>query len=269
MKDSMTENIKKWEEGLQTSKTVAFTLAEVLITLGVIGVVAAVTLPTVIKKYQVKTTVSKLKKIYSILDQSARRAIDENGTPDLWGRADGNNFDSSKIIYDKISPHLKIIKNCGSENGCFFEGMYKKISGGDWHNVDETTSSLRLYKFILADGTSVYIQNRTSDCSEGANDGTTPQAKSICAFFGVDINGKRKPNQFGKDLFIFQLTKYGVIPRGGSYSDASASSSFSENCLINSSSSNGWACAAWVVFNENMDYLDCKDLSWSGKHTCK
>ena len=50
----------------------AFTLAEVLITLGVIGVVAAMTMPTVIKKYQEQVTVNKVKKIYSTLKMSMK-----------------------------------------------------------------------------------------------------------------------------------------------------------------------------------------------------
>ena len=51
-------------------KNRAFTLAEVLITLGIIGVVAAMTLPTVVNKYKEKETVTKLKKFYSIISQS-------------------------------------------------------------------------------------------------------------------------------------------------------------------------------------------------------
>lgn len=32
---------------------------------------------------------------------------------------------------------------------------------------------------------------------------------------------------------------------------------------------NGYGCAAWVIYNENMDYLHCNDLSWDGKKKCK
>ena len=53
----------------------AFTLAEVLITLGIIGVVAAMTLPTLVGEYQKKQTATQLKKFYSIMQQAITRAI--------------------------------------------------------------------------------------------------------------------------------------------------------------------------------------------------
>lgn len=248
----------------------AFTLAEVLITLAVIGVVAALTLPTLVQSYEEKGTVSKLKKVYSVLDQASRLAIDKNGTPDEWNLVALNDFSSSKTIYDNISPYLNISKTCANEAGCFASNMYKTKYGGNWLFLDDpNTSSFTagVYKFILHGGASVYIQTRSADCSDGATTGTTLPSKSICAFFGVDLNGAKAPNQFGKDLFVLMLTKYGVLPRGGVYDSATGSNGFETNCLADNAY--GWACAAWVIFNENMDYLHCDDLSWEGKHKCK
>lgn len=65
-------------------KKSAFTLAEVLITLGIIGVVAAMTIPTLLAKYQEKQTVTKLKQTYSILSQAIRSVQEDVGTPDDW-----------------------------------------------------------------------------------------------------------------------------------------------------------------------------------------
>ena len=62
----------------------AFTLAEVLITLGIIGTVAAFTLPTLISKYQEHVIISKYKKMYSTLANAYNLAIAENGSPDQW-----------------------------------------------------------------------------------------------------------------------------------------------------------------------------------------
>ena len=63
------------------SKTynIAFTLAEVLITLGVIGVVAALTIPNVIAKYQEMAAVVRLKKSYSVVTNAINRAMAEEG----------------------------------------------------------------------------------------------------------------------------------------------------------------------------------------------
>ena len=67
---------------LKTTKILkyyAFTLAEILITLGIIGVVAGLTIPGLIQSYQKQQTVAKLKKVYAILNQIARNSSNENG----------------------------------------------------------------------------------------------------------------------------------------------------------------------------------------------
>lgn len=237
-----------------------FTMAEVLITLGIIGIVAAITLSSVINKFQEKQTVTKVKVFYSKISQAAKMAIEEDGSPEGWDLVSSNSFDGSLHIYEKLSKYLKIIKVCGAENGCMADGKYK--DGSNWMAFGPS-SSLHEYKFITADGFSVYIQTRDKDCKESY--GTTEQLKEVgCAFIGVDVNGKTRPNALGKDLFIFILTRNGVIARGGAgFNDGN---SFEANCL---NSKVAWACAAWVVYNENMDYLYCNDLSWEGKSKCK
>ena len=60
-------------------RKIAFTLAEVLITLGIIGIVAALTMPSVIEKHQKQVTVNKLKKVYSTLSQMTIRTYADNG----------------------------------------------------------------------------------------------------------------------------------------------------------------------------------------------
>ena len=66
-------------------KKTAFTLAEVLITLGIIGIVAAMTIPTLIQKNFEKQTVAKLRETQSILSQAMRMAEDEYGDACGWG----------------------------------------------------------------------------------------------------------------------------------------------------------------------------------------
>ena len=65
---------------LDGKRKIAFTLAEFLIILGIIGVVAALTLPSVIERHQKLETVTKLKKAYSTLSQAIERAkVDNDG----------------------------------------------------------------------------------------------------------------------------------------------------------------------------------------------
>lgn len=69
---------------LTSAKTNGFTLAEVLITLGIIGIVAALTLPSLITNYREKQRVTQLKKIYSTLQQAFVRAQEAHGELQYW-----------------------------------------------------------------------------------------------------------------------------------------------------------------------------------------
>lgn len=62
-------------------------MAEVLITLGVIGIVAAMTLPTVITKYRKQVTVTSLKKFYTVMAQAIEQSSLDNGSPEYWSIA--------------------------------------------------------------------------------------------------------------------------------------------------------------------------------------
>ena len=89
-----------------------FTLAEVLITIVIVGVVAVMTLAPIIQKKTEKDTVVKLKSVYSILSQAFIRAVEENGTPDTWGMVAMNDAGSNITMANNFLPYLKIVKNC-------------------------------------------------------------------------------------------------------------------------------------------------------------
>lgn len=89
------------------NKKNAFTLAEVLITLGIIGIVAAMTLPVVTGEYRKKIAESRLKKFYSDFNQAMRRSELDNGEFQYWDEMDSS-MDSSEQWYMKyINPYLK------------------------------------------------------------------------------------------------------------------------------------------------------------------
>ena len=102
-----------------------FTLAEILITLGIIGVVASLTLPAVIDHYKKIETVSALKEAYTIFYQVIINSQQNNGSPLYW---DYTNL--SFFVEEYILPYVKVIKNCG-KNGiplfCYDETNNDKI----------------------------------------------------------------------------------------------------------------------------------------------
>ena len=87
-----------------------FTLAEVLITLGIIGVVAALTLPTVISHHNKKVVETRLAKFYSVMNQAIQRSIVDNDEPEYWITdpevLNGSNVDYNKLYEKYIIPYL-------------------------------------------------------------------------------------------------------------------------------------------------------------------
>lgn len=228
-----------------------FTLAEVLITLGIIGVVAAMTIPVLIQKHQEKVTITKVKKIYSVFSNAYEMSKIENGDYSEWGTQDEDA--QSTIFADKIVPYLKTNKICGHESkGCFPNILYNYVSNKGWFNIETAKGT---YKFIMTDGTLIALEERSE--------------------FGkvfVDVNGFKGPNILGKDLFAFYVLPRRVIPGGNPENDerldGTVGSEDVSKWIGDSGLSTGESATAWIIQFENMDYLHCEGLSFNGKHKC-
>lgn len=254
-------DIKLKEQNL-IRKNKAFTLAEVLITIGIIGIVAALTIPTLMQKNQDATTVAKLKKVYSMLSNAYNLAVQENGTPDTWGLSGAAYSGApSQVMMQAIIPYLHIAKDCGlnANQGCWTNG-YKYLTLAGTIDMDASTNN---YKVRLADGIALTSTYDGNGCNNVV--GPTPALSTECGAYEVDVNGDKGPNQVGVDYFRFYLTKYGILPKG--VPNQTSDQMFSNRCVGGANS--GFGCAAWVVYNENLDYLRCPaSLSWAGAHTC-
>lgn len=237
----------------------AFTLAEVLIVLGIIGIVAETTIPTVLDNFQSQQTTVSLKKAYSELSQAYNRAVQDNGTPDNWSLGTIGSQSGATNILNTMAQYLILSKNCGSTAGCFYSGAYKQLNNATFDTLDQAIDRANA---ILADGTSVTFYT-FGDCTTHAS-GTTLPLTYICGNIGVDINGAKKPNVMGIDYFLFYFTKYGIIPYGTQQDSIRL---FSSRCK-DKTTQDGAACAAWVLYNENNDYLKCNNLDWNGPTKC-
>jgi prepilin-type N-terminal cleavage/methylation domain-containing protein len=87
----------------------AFTLAEVLITIGIIGIVAAMTIPNLITKFEKHRTETQLLKFYSMINQTVRLSSEENGDPETWITVNHTNTyaENYKVIQEFIAPYMK------------------------------------------------------------------------------------------------------------------------------------------------------------------
>lgn len=253
---------KKLNKNLENSQRyIAFTLAEVLITLGIIGIIASITIPTVIQKTQDYAIVSEAKKAYSILSQAYTLAVKDKGTPDTWGLSADST--GATNIMNALAPYLNITEKCYLEVGCFPQVTYKRIDGTTaW--IDYYSNNTTVIKARLSDGTSIATVSY-ADCSTPY--GTTTELQNVCGWIGVDVNGAKGPAKLGADYLSFYITKLGIVPMGG---PQETSLRFDNTCISGSVLSNsGYGCTAWIIYNENLDYLYCPgSLSWSGTHKC-
>lgn len=237
----------------------AFTLAEILITLGIIGIIAALTIPLLMIKTNSKETVAALRKSYAVLSQAYLRSTVDNGPVNVWNLS---TTDPLSLFVD----YLNIAKNCGTGQGCFSDDDYMSITSDTWGKINRDTGR---GKIILADGSSVAFFLNHKDCDWTVGSGLA--LGSACGSILVDVNGFKGPNTFGKDTFFFYITNRGIIP-GGSKQESDTYFSFQNGCKINTcteTTSCGYGCTSWVLENENEDYIKCSaNLSWNGNHTC-
>ena len=174
-------------------KSLAFTLAEVLITLGIIGIVAAMVIPSLINAYQKHVTVTRLKQTYAQITQAVKLSEADNGDITGWdmgSATQGNtaiNSINKHFAQTYILPYLKYSRTCDSSNSyCESSGQKRNINntGGGGTRWDQ------VYSAFLMTGVQLFFS-----------------ARNTYAVILVDINGNSKPNMFGKDTFLFTLAK--------------------------------------------------------------
>ena len=211
-----------------------FTLAEVLITLGVIGVVSAMTIPSVINKYKEQVTVNKVKKFYSMISQAYMLSVKDNGYANEWSVGNGRNSTTANQIAPYLKPYLKIIKDCGTNSGCLGYKDKVNLLKGTKHTTNYDTANY-YYKLILSDGSYIWWRGVDNWCKQNAGG-----VSNICVAIWTDTNGGKEPNTIGKDIFEFLITPYGAKP------------ALNDDCK---KTGDGWGCSSYILKNGNMDYL--------------
>lgn len=207
-----------------------FTLAEVLITLGIIGVVAAITLPTLIQNSQRRELQVGLKKGYSTISQALDMYYAENGV-----RLNQNIVGRQKLKSILIK-YIKNAKDCGVDNE---DPRCPELSEWPYTNYNNTNQAhFALFddgRFVLRDGSLILIENVLLGNS---------------LYISIDVNGAKKgPNRFGHDLFTFQIMQDGkLLPMGTEGTDY-----VRNNYCSNTSTSNfnGVTCTARALYDKD------------------
>lgn len=207
-------------------KEKGFSLSEVLITLGIIGIVAALTISPLIEKYDKKVTVTRLYKAYSFLSQAITRAEVDNGPISTWpldwmyGSTFIDTYLKDYVKYNKISYATELILTR--------KGSYTNLKG------EEILNHLWSDNYIeTIDGTIYVFVHGAPVLRNGI-------------YVIIDINGINKPNKYGKDVFCFTLQSKGLQPQGVNLTREELLAGSSNSCNRNSG---GEYCAALIMLD--------------------
>lgn len=225
--------------------TAGFTLSEVLVTLAIIGVVAALIIPGIVQNVQKKQYVSGLNKAYSDLSQATMQVMDDNGGKMTYVFP-SNSYADRNRFRDKFCQTLNCIKRCdaGSPPSDCSYSTYKALNG-----TILTDTANYLPRAILSNGMLIYFDYLPS-CSTYSRSNNN---FTMCGAFRIDINGFKEPNQVGRDIFYFEIAQNGVFPQGSK--SAATSANWNTYCNPSSSDTSGWnMCAGRVLIEGIMNY---------------
>ena len=198
-----------------------------MVTLGIIGVVAALTMPALIGNYKKQQSIEQVKKVYSVLSQAFNHAVAEYGDSSEWDTVTPANAYSYFDTYWK--PYIQAPDRCYSYKECGYDVLnpfFKTNKGKDGYVVNIEGGSRVM--FHMNDGTFVMI---ITSSGYGADD------RRIL----VDLNGPKLPNRFGNDVFFFlRVNGKGIVPYGYNQTEAAVNS----DCSLRG---NGYMCAAKLM----------------------
>lgn len=170
----------------------AFTLAEILITMGIVGVVSAMTIPALNQSWQRDSYVTQLRKVYSEVAQAAVRCKTDNNVQSLKEARLSNNNIGNKFF----KQYFNITNDCGTTYANCFASEYKLINGGKLNMANTFNNIHCKYAVTIASGASL--------CA--AWNSATARINIL-----VDVNGQKDPNIVGRDLFFMIVDKNGVV----------------------------------------------------------
>ena len=182
----------------------AFTLAEVLITLAVIGIVAALTLPGLIQNHNEKAW-STAKDLWEKKLTETVRRMNTDGV--MTGH------DSTEDFMDTFKQYMKVIKTCDNTdiNKCYspkvvttgsneepMEIETDSLTSASSMGLKEWQTNTNTMSFVVADGTTVIMAYQPECPYADPIEDTGSQVS--CMGYMVDVNGKKGPNRVGKDI---------------------------------------------------------------------
>ena len=210
----------------------AFTLTEVLVTLGIIGIVTALTMPALIANYKEKVLVSQVKKSYSQMQNALKLYAAKNECSEAACISDTNGTDEdiTKKLFEAFNGGL-YCNNSSNNKECKNYGIKSNTPTSNDSGTADYTDSFTKPFFISRDG-ATYKARQYSSCIREATyvkkdengftvdedgDGkpdTVTTTVDLCAIIYFDANGLKGPNQFGADVYRIDIRSNGKIDQG-------------------------------------------------------
>lgn len=213
-------------------KITAFTLSEVLITMAIVGVIAAITVPTLKGSLDRSAYAEACKKSYVYLSDVMESTRALGDSYEKWTFND----DNTDLITTKVEVLLNTVKKCSGAAGCWSPDT-KGLNKGTATNFTNQGYGSPARSYKMADGSNLTIDVM----GEGYN---VTRDRTNTLLFAVDVNGDKKPNRLGEDTFIFILGDNGVLPAGNNANG-------NGNCTR---AGEGTDCAARVIREGTINY---------------
>ena len=213
-----------------------FTLAEVLITLGIVGVVAALTAPALIMSSRNEANAARLSVVVSNLENAFQTAIAQEGADNLYGTSLWD-FDGEKELTSEKGDVAKFVGRLGQymiingykKNDGEFYGSIPTCpmseSGGTNNAACKNGESFRfggdgkMFAIETKNGAAIFMRAFRKTGLADAKVKAIAKGSSYytnAADIVIDVNGKNAPNTYGRDIFWFELGENGVMyPLGG------------------------------------------------------
>ena len=224
-----------------------FTLMEILISLGIVGVVAAVTIPSLVSSTNNKNIGNALARSVELIQQgftnikveAQKNSADDTVFENLaMIKKSDLGLDGEAYITDDNSFYNDTGSFLGTEESNYNINSIKNFSGSDVAN--NLLKDFTAYKFNKANMVVMFQNVTNNDIANADND-------TIISKVSIDANGVAGPNRFGKDVFLFGLTNAGTLIPAGTEQYNDFDNTITTGACSGVSVGDGTACAARVM----------------------
>lgn len=232
----------------------AYSISQSLIPLCILIIVMYFIISKCVTYAQEQTFIAQLRTAYTYLTRAYLTTENEYGPPNLWKLNNKEEALINRQIILALSHGMPDVKICETGQNCPYV-VYTSLDNKKTLSISDDMFANNYTKAILGNDMIMYAITESPECN--LDFGNNELLKNVCGQIIIDVNGKNKPNVFGKDTFTFYLTQYGIVPAG---LKEDTENSFEKECRINDS--NGYGCTGWVLLNLNMEYLHNDQLNW-------